>query len=181
MEEAGDAVYYYVYSEYQDTIVPVEESALDFLNYEIVDLLQSNVFQYNINDVSSIELKYGGKTVTFDVTGEGESLSVTEKTGGKKIDTPSFRQFYISLLSVTIGGYSSTVGSVEDNYKHELTFTVTLDSGEKVVFDFYGESTMSCHMIIDGKGGFKTDRKWIENIVSKAEMLLNDESIGSEF
>ena len=181
MEEAGDAVYYYVYSEYQDTIVPVEESALDFLDYEIVDLLQSNVFQYNINDVSSIELKYGGKTVTFDVTGEGESLSVTEKTGGKKIDTPSFRQFYISLLSVTIGGYSSTVGSVEDNYKHELTFTVTLDSGEKVVFDFYGESTMSCHMIIDGKGGFKTDRKWIENIVSKAEMLLNGESIGSEF
>lgn len=180
-EKIDDAEYYYVYSEYQDTVVPVDVQSLDFLEYDIVSFFQENVFQYNVNEVSSIELKYSGKTLIYDVSGQGDSLSVTERTTGKAVDVPSFRQFYISLLNVTIGGYSSLSGIVADTNKHELTFTVTLDSGENIVFDFYGESTMSCHMIIDGKGGFKTDRKWIDKIAQNSEKLMNDQAIASEF
>ncbi|MBQ7399292.1 MAG: DUF4340 domain-containing protein [Clostridia bacterium] len=180
-EQTDSGVYYYVYSEYQDTIVPVAESSLNFLEYDIVELFQENVFQYNIDDIAQIELRYGEKTVNYVVSGERDSLSVKESTGNKTIDVPSFRQFYISLLNVTIAGYSSIEGTVEDTHKHDLTFIVTLDSGEKMVFDFYSESTMSCHMVIDGKGGFKTDRKWIETILSNSEKLLNGEEIASEF
>ena len=180
-ENINGAEYYYVYSEYQDTIVPVDVQSLDFLEYDIVTFFQENVFQYNVNDVSSIELKYAGKTVIYDVSGEGEGLSVSERTTGKAIDVASFRQFYISLLNVTIGGYSSLTGSVADTNKHELTYNVTLDSGEHIVFDFYGESTMSCHMIIDGKGGFKTDRKWIDKICENSEKLMNGQAIASAF
>ena len=175
------AEYYYVYSEYQDTIVPVDVQSLDFLEFDIVKFFQENVFQYNINEVSSIELKYDGKAVSYAVSGQGEGISVTESTTAMSIDVPSFRQFYISLLNVTIGGYSSVSGIVSDTQKHELTFTVTLRSGEKIVFDFYGESTMSCHMIIDGKGGFKTDRKLIDKIVENSEKLLSGQPIGSSF
>lgn len=180
-EDIGGVTYYYVYSEYQDTVVPVEAASLDFLSYDIVDLFQENVFQYNITEVSSIELKYGAKTVNFVLSGEGDGLTVSETTLSKAIDTPSFRQFYISLLNVTIGGYSSVEGTAADTRKHELTFTVTLKSGEKMVFDFYGESTMSCHMIVDGKSGFKTDRKWIDKIVENSEKLLSGIPIGSAF
>ncbi len=172
---------YYVYSPYQDTVVLVSASSLSFLGYEIVDLFQERVFQYNITDIASIELKHGAKTENYVLSGEGSDLSVVESISGKTIDTPSFRQFYISLLSVSIGGYSSVEGTVSDTRKHELTFTVTLKSGEKLVFDFYGESTMSCHMIVDGKGGFKTDRKWIDKIIENSEKLMKGETIASSF
>ena len=178
-EELDGESCYYVYSPYQDTVVLVPGSSLSFLDNAIVDMFQPNVFQYNIGDVASIELKHGTNTENYVLSGESSSLTVTESISGKTIDTPSFRQFYISLLSVTIGGYSSVEGTVSDTRRHELTFTVTLKSGEKLVFDFYGESTMSCHMIVDGTGGFKTDRKWIDKIIENSEKLINGETIAS--
>jgi len=180
-EENGGEAYYYVYSNYQDTVVLVSASSLVFLDYDILDLFQENVFQYNINDVASVELKYDGKTRIYSLSGEGEALTVSEGVSGKSVDTASFRQFYISLLNVTLGGYSSVEGSVADTRKHELSFVVTLDGGEKLVYDFYSESTMNCHIVIDGKGGFKTDRKWVDKIIENSEKLISGVSIESEF
>ncbi len=180
-EKAGEEDYYCVYSNYQDTVVLVPASSLIFLDYDILDLFQENVFQYNINGVASVELKYGGKTTSFALSGEGEALTVSESISGKSVDTASFRQFYISLLNVTLGGYSSVEGSVADTKKHELSFIVTLDTGEKLVYEFYSESTMNCHIVIDGKGGFKTDRKWVDKIIENSEKLISGVSIESEF
>ena len=173
--------YRYVYSSYQDTIVMVDISVMNFLGYEIIDLFQENVFQYNINSVESVEVKYGGKTRTFNLSGEGNSLTVSEASSGMSIDTPSFRQFYISLLNITIGGYSAVSGTPSDTLPHMLTFTVNLTGGGKAVFDFYSESTMNCHMMIDGKGGFKTARKWIDTVIENCEKLMKGEAIASAF
>lgn len=180
MENAGDMNYYYVYSEYQDTIVLVPETSLAFLQYELVDLYQENVFQYNINEIASVEVKYGDNTYNYSLDGEGKQLAVTETLSGKMIDTASFRQFYISLMNVTIGGYSSLEGATYDMLKHELTYTVTFKEGSKLIYEFYSESTMSCYMIADGKGGFKTDRKWIDTIIKHSDMLMKGEIITSQ-
>lgn len=180
-EEIDGEGYYYVYSNYQDTVVLVPASSLVFLDYDILDLFQENVFQYNITSVSSVELKYGGKTRNYVLSGKADGLTVSESVSGKSIDTPSFRQFYISLLNVTLGGYSSVEGSVADTRRQELSFVVTLESGEKLVYEFYSESTMNCHIIIDGKGGFKTDRKWVDKIIENSEKLIAGVSIPSAF
>ena len=180
-EEVDGVVYYYVYSDYQDTIVMVPASSMNFISYEIIDLFQENVFQYNINGVESVELKYGGKSRTFKLSGVGNDLSVTEGMSGKSVDTPSFRQFYISLLNITIGGYSTFSGTPADTLPHMLTFSVNLKEGGKAVYDFYSESTMNCHMVIDGKSGFKTARKWIDTVIENCEKLMAGETIASEF
>ena len=173
------SAYYYVYSEYQDTIVLVPYANLAFLELELSDLYQSNVFQYSINEVEEVEVKNGKNVYNFLLHGTGDSLSVSEKNLSKQVDTPSFRQFYISLLSVSIGGYSSIEGASADNLKHELTFTVKLRNGARLTYDFYSESTTSCYMIVDGKGGFKTDRSRIEKIAKQAQMLVDGEIIES--
>lgn len=170
---------YYVYSHYQDTIVAVPAASLAFLDYDISDFYQSQVFQYSINEIEEIEVKTGENVYLFSLRGEGEGLKVSEKNKSLEIDTPSFRQFYISLLSVSIGGYSSIEGASADTLKHELTFTVKLRNGAKLTYDFYSESTTSCYMIVDGKGGFKTDRSRIEKIATYADMLVNGEKIES--
>lgn len=178
-EEYGDELYYYVYSSYQDTVVMVPTSSMTFLQHEIIDLFQEHVFQYNISEVASIEVKTGGTTRNYVLAGTGDSLKVSESTSGKEIDTPSFRQFYISLLNVSIAGYSKVEGSGAETLKHELSYIVTLKSGEKLNFDFYSESTMNCYMVVDGKGGFKTDRKQINKIVENSAKLINGEKIES--
>jgi hypothetical protein len=159
----------------------VAESSMKFLGYDIIDLFQENVFQYNIADVTSIELKTPSWTRSYTLEGAGEELRVTEKTSGKEIDAQSFRQFYISLLGVKIGGYSRVEGSGAEFLGHELSFVVTLKSGEKINFDFYSESTMNCYMVVDGKGGFKTDRKQINQIIKHSDMLMRGEKIASSF
>lgn len=177
-----DSMYYYsVYSDYQDTIVLVPPQNLMFLNYNLEDFYQPQVFQYNINEIASIEAKYGDKVCNYVLEGEAANLKVTEANTQKSIDVPSFRQFYISLMNVTIGGYSSLDGQSTDTLKHELTYTVTFRDSSKLVYEFYSESTMSCYMIADGKGGFKTERRLIEDIVTKSEMLMNGENIVSPF
>ena len=180
-EEMDGVVYYYVFSGYQDTIVLVPATSMTFLDYELVDLYQTNVFQYNINEISSVDVSYGDKSYSYKLEGEGSSLKVTEANTSKVIDTPSFRQFYISILNVTIGGYSAINEEDADKLKHELTYKVTLEDGSELVYEFYSESTMSCHMRLDGKGGFKTDRKWIEKIIENSDKLISGIEIGSAF
>lgn len=175
------SVYYHVYSSYQDTIVAVPASSMTFLQYELYDLYSENVFQYNIKEVSQIEVKYDGKHYVYNLEHDGSELYVNESVTSKTIDTPSFRQFYISLMNVTLGGYSSFEGADTNELLHSLTYTVTLSSGEKLNYEFYSESTMSCYMIVDGKGGFKTDRKWIDTIIKNSDMLINGEEIKSQF
>ena len=173
--------YRYVYSSYQDTVVLVPESSMNFLGYNIIDLFQENVFQYNIADVASIELKTPSWTRNYVLSGSGDGLKITESFSGKEMDTPSFRQFYISLLGVRIGGYSRVEGSGAELLAHELSFVVTLKSGEKLNFEFYSESTMNCYMVVDGKGGFKTDRKQINTIIGNSDKLMRGEAIASSF
>ena len=180
-EEYDGETYHYVYSSYQDTVVMVPVSSMKFLDYDIIDLFQENVFQYNIADVASIELKTPSWTRNYVLEGTGEALKITESMSGTEMDAPSFRQFYISLLGVKIGGYSRVEGSGAEFLKHELSFVVTLKSGEKLNFEFYSESTMNCYMVVDGKGGFKTDRKQINQIIKHSDMLMRGEKITSSF
>jgi len=168
-----------VYSEYQDTIVLVPASSMTFLDYELVDLYQTNIFQYNINEIASVDVTYADKNYSYKLEGEGKELKVSEANTLRAIDTTSFRQFYISLLNVTIGGYSTVEGEDVEKLRHELTYKVTLKDGSELVYEFYSESTMSCYMKVDGKGGFKTDRKWIDTITKYSDMLIKGESIES--
>ncbi len=177
-EETGEK-YYYVYSTYMDTVVLLPLSSAPFLEYGLVDFIQAKVFQHNINDVSTIEVTARGNTREFVLEGEGNSLTVTEKKSGKSVDSASFRQFYISLLNVNLDGYSSV--KQDDTLEHELTFAVTLDSGEKLTYSFYSESTLRCYMVVDGKGEFYTKREYIDKISRNADKLMSGEIIESGF
>ncbi len=176
--ETGEK-YYYVYSAYMDTIVLLPLSSAPFLEYGLIDFIQAKVFQHNINDVSEIEISSAVGTRLFALEGSGNNLTVTEKKSGKTIDSDSFRQFYISLLNVNLDGYTGL--SDTENLVHDLTFSVTLKSGEKLTYAFYSESTLRCYMVVDGKGEFYTKREYIDKISKNADKLMSGEKIESSF
>ena len=144
------------------------------------------MFQHNINDVDTIMLTGKNSKRVFVLeskdTEEKTELFVTEKNSGKVIDTPSFRQFYISLLNVNLDGYSSVEGVKSvDELEHELTFDITLKSGERLTYAFYSESTLRCYMVVDGKGEFYTKREYIDKISKYADMLISGQTITSSY
>ena len=181
LEQLYGTYCYYVYSSYQDTIVAVPAEKLSFLQYDLKDFYQPNVFQYNINEIASVDVSYDGNSYKYKLEGTGKELKVTETNSKKIMDTDSFRQFYISLMNITIGGYSSLEGFTGDELLHELTFTVHFKNGEQLIYEFYSESTTNCYMIADGKGGFKTSRRLVTAIKENSDKLMAGEKIENYF
>lgn len=171
--------YCYAYSEYQDIIVTLSVSDYPFLEYGLIDFIDPNIFRYNIENVQSISVSTPAGTKTFELSGSGKDLAVTERQSGKAIDTPSFRQMYISLLSISIEGYSDTRDTAD--LVRELSFTVRNKSGDETVYSFYTLSTLTCFVTVNGDGEFYTNRAYIEKVVNNVDMLMSGKEIKADY
>lgn len=169
---------YYAYSPYMDTIVELPVENAPFLDYGLLDFISENIFQYNINNIKSVSIKTPETSATFDLEGTGKDLKVTQR-GGKTIDTASFRQSYISLLSITIEGYSDVTDP--SALKNDLTFSVETTYGETFTYSFYTLTTLRCFFTVDGKGEFYTNREYIDKIASNFDKLLRGETISADY
>ncbi len=169
---------YYAYSEYMDTIVLLPVSSAPFLDYELMDFIDENVFQMNIKNVSQIDVKTEDASCRFVLEGEGSDLKVTELTTGLTVDASSFRQFFISLLSVKIEGYaaeSDVTGS------EELSFTVRSVYGEEHTYTFSTISTTRALITLDSSSEFYTNRSYVTAIAERLLMLLRGEKIEANY
>lgn len=180
-DEVSGETYYYAYGPYMDTIVALPLSNVPFLGYEYIDFVHNKMFQHNIDDVSKISITTDTGSRSFKLDGTGKELSVVEESRGKTVDTPSFRQFYLAILSVGIEGYSELDASVNtDELEHILSLEITLKSGESLKYSFYSESTLRCYAVINGVGEFYTKREYVDKISKYADMLMSGEEIKSQ-
>ncbi len=176
-DEAGG--FYYAYSEYMDVIVTLAAQSVPFLEYGLIDFVDEYAFRCNITSVSEISINDGAKTSVYELVHEDKQLTVTEKTTGKTIDTPSFRQFYMSLLNLRIGGYSDV--DTAEGLDRELSVTVKTNFGETYEYEFYTLSTMRSFMTLGGTGEFYADRNLVNSVIEKNRMLMNGEIITADF
>ncbi len=177
-DQSGGKVFY-AYSEYSDMIIALPLSSMPFLDYTLIDFVDNNVFRYSIDNVSSITVLTPAGTKTFDLAGSKKDLCVTERQSAKSIDVQSFRQMYISLLSVTVEGYAET--NVSDGLTHDLTFTVETKFGDKNTYSFYTLSTLKCLINVNGKGEFYTNRAFIDKIAKNVDMLMSGQEIKADY
>jgi len=181
VDEASGEEFYYAYSPYMDTVVLAPLTNAPFLKYEYIDFVHNKMFQHNIDDVAKITLTDNSGSRVFVTSGSGKELSVTEQTSGKQIHVPSFRQFYIALVSAGVDGYSELESGVNtESLEHNLTFEIELKSGELLRYAFYSESTLRCYTVINGVGEYYTKREYVDRIATFADMLMNGEEIESQ-
>lgn len=171
VSETGE--YYFVYSNYQDTIVLVPASSLSFIENELEAFYETSVFQYNINDVAEVKIKYADTERVFKLSESGSSLEVVEESNSQRVDTQSFRKLYTELLGIGISGNTTIDSEAAKQLEHLMTFKVVLRNGAEIVYDFYPESTLNCYMVISGRTGFKTERLRIEKIIEYSEILAS--------
>lgn len=175
----NDVKYYYAYSDYLDIIVTLDVQSVPFLSYDLIDFVSQSMFQSDINDVQSIDVTTDGATRTFTLSGEGDALTVVETKTKKPIDTPSFRQLYISLLSVNIEGVSDTTDIT--NLTPSLSFTVTKKNGNVTTYSFYTLSTTRMLMGVNGSYEFYTSATSIDKIKENVSKLMRGETIQKDY
>lgn len=167
---------YYVYSWLFDLISEVDASSCPWLAYDIIDFIDTPVFQMNINNVSRVEIVSGpddtetGVDGNFRLEGEKQDLIVTEDNGNKVVDTENFRQLYKAMLSIEIGGYSEN--TERDEAKLLGTMCVTTDSGIRTEYRFYTTETRKCFMTINGEGEFFVMRDMVRKMLSDTKKVI---------
>lgn len=163
---------YYAYSVMFNIVARVEQQTLKFLNWNFIDFIDKPMFQKNINDIESIEIK--GKDVheVFNITGTDTTLTVTPKstlTPFTPQQLDSFKKLYIKLLSLSLENYTESKSKDE----WAMTFTVKTRGGVEYVYDFYNYSTRRCYFTINGEGEFYVLRDRVEKILSDTALLMN--------
>lgn len=165
--------YYFAYAYEFDTIVLVAESTVPYLEWDILDYINSAIFSENISNVSKLEIKtadgssgvyFNGKYYTVNesfsikyVQGESDNSldCVADRTGktysGTSQDLNYIQALYGSVLSMYIEGYAENTIPNEDDRCAEMT--VTLNDGTKKEYVFY-KTGERCFYTVDGSGEF---------------------------
>ena len=179
--------YYYCFSPRFNIIARVESYRAEFLTWELKLWVSETIYQLQIDTV--IELKFdlpGGDTVTFQLSGTGQDLIVTEKETGHKPIVKNFRQLYKMILSVnkesSHGLTEEQVSAiVADEKNRQLTMTATMRDGTVLRYDFYNYSDRRTYYTINGaKCDFYVLRTMVNKLAADVIRVTRDETVNSE-
>jgi len=159
---------YYVMSLYFDSIVEVEASVLGFIEWDIIKFVDRPIFMKNINDVESITVESGGRRDVFLLQGSGSGLTVSGN--GKLLTTDIFRQYYKSILYITLQEYEPAPSTDVP----VCSLTIKMRSGDIYDFKFYYTATLRCYYTINGTGDFYVLRDRLIKFIDDTALALND-------
>lgn len=177
--------FYYAASAGFGIIARVEEITLDFLSWNLEKWLSANVFQINIANVASLAVRAEGIDEVFALSGDDNaSLSVKATVAGVAPEMKNFRQFWKTMLSITLEGavdFSEeeiTALTAQDNCM--LTLTATTRAGIVQEFKFYPYSDRRVFYTINGKGGFYVNRAMVDKVIADCTRVLSGEPIDAD-
>ena len=170
--------YRYAYSALWNTIVAVKPDDVSFLDWNLLQFVDSSLFSINIENVSELYFESPEITETFKLSGSGDSMSVTPASTGKafdEFDLYNFKSFYRSLLMIELQDYTASKST--DN--HMLSFTVKTSGGGSYTFDFYRYSARRCFYTINGVGEFYVLSDSVEKAISDCVKVMNSQDVDS--
>ncbi|MBR2621489.1 MAG: DUF4340 domain-containing protein [Clostridia bacterium] len=213
---------YYVYSELCDVVAEINQISFYFVEYDALDWVNPAVIWHNLAYLKTMDITsptYFSHLV-FDNTKSDQSenvnsLNIEFTINGKKPDyivyktayatgkiteenpVYNLRQFYKTLLSLTIGG-DARVGDhfplteqemaalrAQDDSKCQLIMSIDVEDYAKLtnpnyypqnnksqmVFRFYRYSEGRSYMTINGEGEFFVDASYVEKMLADAKRL----------
>ena len=175
---------YYVLSSLFDLIATVSSETFNFLEWDLIKWIERPIFQMNINTVETMKIESPEITDTYHLSGEGEELVVVSDTAGQFEDVYNFRQFYKTLLTISIEDYATITEEeidalIADENNCALTYTVTTRKGNTTVYKFYPYSTRRAVVTINGDGEFYVLRDSVDKIINDTKRVIANEPIDS--
>ncbi len=170
---------YYAYAPYTDAIVTLPLDAVPFLACDRMDFINPNLFQINIENVEEVTVTTPERTADYLLSGSGKDLAVTETLSGLAVDTGSFRQLYMALLSVKAEGYSDT--QAKEGAREELSFTVKTKFGETFSYTFTLLATTRDAVTFNGVSEFYVNRACVTDVSDKFSRLARGEILQADY
>ena len=108
-----------MYSPDFDLIAEFDAADLEWVEWDLLKLLDNHSFSVSIDQVSTIELSYEDTNAKFNLQDAGDNLKVTS-ANGVKIDTDNFRQLYKAILFTTMEGYADKPAEADSILKLKI-------------------------------------------------------------
>lgn len=193
-----DGTYYAASNLYPNVIGIVNEKEVKYLENELIDWIDSYLFQQYITNLSEIKVTENGRDTLFKLTHgfdrDNPDLATLDVQINDRKMTPeqanNFRQYYKSMLAICIEDYylndeycKMTEAEMEeyiaDDSNANLIFSYTTLDGEISTYKFFPYSTRHSAVTIDGVGEFYVISDLAQKIINDTERLLNGESVTS--
>ncbi|MCI6041026.1 MAG: DUF4340 domain-containing protein [Clostridiales bacterium] len=145
-------------------VLSVKSSALSFLTMDYTQVMDRLVWIYNIDQVDSLTVTYGGRTDTLEVRG-GTGFWFN----GTPVDEETGRELYRCVISLTYDDRASET-AIEETPACEMTFSL-LD-GSKTSLALYALNERHFEVVRDGQStGFYINKSYLTNIAKALEAL----------
>ncbi|MCL2159176.1 MAG: DUF4340 domain-containing protein [Oscillospiraceae bacterium] len=173
---------YYVLSMDFGSIVEISPDSLKFegelrpfIEWDLLKFVNKGIFDQNINNVATIEVKVPGKPdALFELEGTGQELEVLGN--GVPMDIPTFRSFYYALLSIDLIDYEQ---DVYDDKESLLQLTITNRDGFVRDYKFYFVEglTRRSFFRFNDQGNFYVLRDKVLKLANDTEKMLQNSFI----
>jgi len=156
---------YLIYSEGKNIVVSAPKTTFEFLDWELISWISSEVYLLDIYDVASIELITPKTQALFEVSGEDEIEVVCR---GKSVSTPDFKSVYQTFMYVLVTDW----GTPPENTDEIMGVIVTLESGEVLDYRFKAVSAVNSFYTLNGAGQFYVEREKLMEFRALFEALV---------
>ena len=176
---------YYVASPLFRQIVKGGDDTFGFVRRDLFDWVEPSFFQMKIGFISDITVAAGDFSVTYDLRGEGQNLTVTERGTGKKPDVTNFRQFYKTLLYASYEGESALTSDELAIYRSmpdseaQVVLTINTEAGTELKYRFFRYSERRSFVDFGERGQFYCLSTMAEKILADAKRVQSGEEINS--
>ncbi len=172
-ENEGEPTYiYYVYSPDFDLIAEFDAADQEWVEWDLLKLLDNHSFSVSIDNVSTIELSYEDTNAKFTLQDSGNDLKVTS-SNGIKVDTDNFRQLYKAILFTTMEGYADKPSEAESILK----LKIRLRDGTEYNYEFFGMTARKAYYTLNNSGEFYINRDYVKQIISACNGILKGETV----
>lgn len=175
--------YYPCLKEGSDIIYRVTAEGHEWITYTDKDLYYDTLFLEYISDIDSINVKVGGKDVTFNLVREDPkekskyTIKCDQAKKGVTIDAKQINYYYGRILSLATEEFSDKPAPTGDGYM-TITFDYTDKSRKNDVIRLYEHSTRRYFYTLNGQGNSLIAKNYVDDLAACLDKLLKGEEIG---
>ena len=190
-----DGTYYAATNMYPEFIVKVAAESVEYLEFDLVDWIDSAMFIQYITNLSEIKVECGDIKADFDLyhslSADGSRDVLNVVANGQRLTedgVANFRQYYKSFLAIMLEDYivndeycKMTEEELKAYYEDEsnvyLTFSFKTLEGKETVMKFYKYSARHSAATINGEGEFYVVTDLITKIANDTGRVLRGETV----
>ncbi|MGN0476771.1 MAG: DUF4340 domain-containing protein [Ruminococcus sp.] len=150
--KANDKGYCYIMKKGGDVIYKILSESVKWSESSL-DNLRSDFFVDNeLTSLSKTEVKFDGKSYTFDINGKSSSADTVVKYNGKKVSTGSFQTAFDYMHSADFLRHEFTSDKISGSPALTIKFTYKSDTGRSAdELKFYDMGKQKYYVTVNGE------------------------------